>query len=205
VSFAWCRIKADPITIAGGIVLGFVLSGAAGWLFGSIAGASSGTTAAFFRGLGSLTNWIVSSFMIGGITRFCLKIARDQSYGFDELFCGRATFFPILIAELLLAIGASIGFALLIVPGVIFTLGMSLTIALIVDRGLDPLAAMKESWRMTTGQKGRLFSYALLVLLLSLVGLLACGVGVLVVAAMAYLGHTFIYLKLAGQPAQNIA
>jgi uncharacterized membrane protein len=143
--------------------------------------------------------------MIGGITRFCLKIARSQSYGFDDLFCGRATFFLILIAELLLAIGASIGFALLIVPGVIFTLGMSLTILLIVDRGLDPLAAMKERWRMTTGQKGKLFSYALLVLLLSFVGLLACGVGLLVVAAMAYVGHAFIYLKLAGQPTQKIA
>lgn len=89
--------------------------------------------AALCRALVSLTNLIVSSFMIGGITRFCLKIARSQSYGFDDLFCGRATFFLILIAEFLLAIGASL---------------------LIVDRGLDPLAAMKERWRMTDRAEG---------------------------------------------------
>ncbi len=89
---------------------------------------------------------------------------------------------------------------LLIVPGVIVALGLSMTTLCIVDKDLGTIDAMKESWRITTGQKGGLFVYGLLAFALLLAGVLACCLGTLVAAPVAAIGLAYIYLRLTGQP-----
>jgi uncharacterized membrane protein len=137
--------------------------------------------------------------MAGGLTLFAIKVAGGGSYEFSDIFKGGPFFLSILFANILMAFSVMFGLLLLIVPGVVLGLGFSLTIPLIVDREMSTLDAMKESWRLTTGQKLPLFLWGLLAIGLLLLGLLACCVGVIVVGPLLQVAFAFIYLRISGQ------
>jgi uncharacterized membrane protein len=226
VSFAWERVKADPGTILATVIVGFLAIGAlqfainlvtqlvVGIGVGVSSSAMSSHHAAASAALGpmfwvmtvfgQLVSVLVSSFFVAGISKFCIKVARGEPYSFNDLFGAAPVFLSVLAANLLLALVVSVGFLLLIVPGVIAALGLMLTVPLIVDRGLGPIEALQASWKLTDGHKGNLFVAAILWMALSVGGLCACFVGVLVVMPLVYIAQMYIYLKLSGQPVARV-
>lgn len=96
---------------------------------------------------------------------------------------------------LVLAIGA--GLVLLVVPGVVIALSATFTLHLMVDRGLGPIAALKESWRITRGHWLRLLGFYGIALCVFVAGLLACGVGLVVAVPVVYLALAALYVELA--------
>jgi uncharacterized membrane protein len=58
---------------------------------------------------------------------------------------------------------------------------------------------LKESWRITNGNKWQLFLFGLVLIGLNLVGLLALVVGLLVTAPITWLAATHAYRTLASQ------
>jgi uncharacterized membrane protein len=153
---------------------------------------------------GSLLNIFVSSFFVAGMYRFALKVARGEPYSFNELFSGAPLFLSVLVANLAVAVGVMIGFALLIVPGAILALGLSMTVPIIVDRGIGPVEALTASWKLTDGHKGNLFVFALLVFGLAMAGVCACFVGLFLVLPLIYIAQMYIYLKLTGQQVARV-
>jgi uncharacterized membrane protein len=77
----------------------------------------------------------------------------------------------------------------------VFTLFATLAI---IDRNLAPIDGIKDAWRVTKANFGQVALVALVVGALIFVGLLACGVGVLVAIPVAYLLVTYAYRKLSG-------
>jgi uncharacterized membrane protein len=151
-----------------------------------------------------VVNIVVSSFFVAGMYRFALKVARGEPYAFNDLFSGAPIFVSVLVANVAVAIPVVIGFMLLIVPGAILALGLSMTLPLIVDRGIGPIEALSASWKLTDGHKGNLFVFGLLVFGLSIAGVCACGVGIFLVIPLVYIGQMYIYLKLSGQQVARI-
>lgn len=98
------------------------------------------------------------------------------------------------------------GFLLLVVPGVIWGLKYGYAGFLVVDRKLDPIEAIRESGRLTQGEKGQLFKLGLLLFCVNLLGAIALMVGLLVtipttVIAAAYaLRHLQARAELRLQP-----
>jgi hypothetical protein len=86
-----------------------------------------------------------------------------------------------------------VGFLLLVVPGVIAGLGLMFVNFLVIDRGLGPTDAIKESWRLTQGYKWPLFLFSLALLLLNLAGLVALIIGVLVTAPVSWIALAHAY------------
>ncbi len=156
-------------------------------------------------GVVQLINLVVSSFFTAGIMSFSLKVARGAPYSFGDLFGGAPYFLSVLVANILTAIGVGIGMVFLIVPGVILALGLSMTIPLIVDRGLGPIDALSESWKLTDGNKANIFIFGLIAFGLVIAGACACGVGLLLVAPLLFVAHLYIYLRLSGQPVAAVA
>ncbi|MFH1463348.1 MAG: hypothetical protein ABIO70_03075 [Pseudomonadota bacterium] len=101
-----------------------------------------------------------------------------------------------LLASLLVGLATLAGFCLLIVPGVIIALGTMLYIYAIVDQDLGPVESLKESWRLTDGEKGRLFLWGLTCFGLMLAGFLVCCVGALVTGPICGIGTAMIYDNL---------
>jgi hypothetical protein len=92
----------------------------------------------------------------------------------SQLLQGFATY---LLTSLLLGLLIALGFVLLIVPGVWWALRYGFAPMLVVDRGLEPAQAFRESRRLTEGVKGELLAFAAL----------ACGVNLL--GALAHRAH----------------
>jgi uncharacterized membrane protein len=155
-------------------------------------------------GLGSIVDVVVSSFVMAGIMNFSLKVARGAPYAFGDLFGGAPFFVSVLVANFISGLAVAIGMVFLIVPGVILMLGLSMTLPLVIDRGLGPIEALQESWKLTDGQKANIFIFGLIAFGLCIAGACACGVGLLLVLPILYIAHMYIYLKLTGQPVAAI-
>ena len=201
ITFAWERIKADPGTILATIIVGLIIVGvvsatinfAAQLIVGLTAAATSVAVGAgshrhapqaidfmaaplalALMGVGQLVSLIVSTFFTAGIMNFSLKVARGAPYAFGDIFGGAPFFLSLLAANFIMALGIIAGSICLIVPGVILALGLSMSMPLIVDRGLGPIEALKTSWQLTDGNKGNIFIFWLIGFGLSIAGVCAC-------------------------------
>jgi len=67
----------------------------------------------------------------------------------------------------------------------------------VVDRGLGPIEAMQESWRITKGHKWQLFLLFLALLGINLLGFLALFIGIFVTAPMTLVALAHAYRTLA--------
>ena len=224
ITFAWERIKSDPGTILATIIVGMIfiwvaslVTGTMARVAGGVASFADGTSSRhvglfdsvspvylLMAGIGQIINVVVSSFIMAGLMSFVLKVARGAPYSFADLFGGAPIFVSVLVANLISTLAIGIGFVFLVVPGVILALGLCMTIPLIVDRGLGPVDALGESWRLTDGHKANLFIFGLIAFGLGIAGVCACGVGLLLVLPLLYIAHMYIYLKLTGQPVAAI-
>lgn len=111
----------------------------------------------------------------------------------SQLLQGFATY---LLTSLLLGLLIALGFVLLIVPGVWWALRYGFAPMLVVDRGLEPAQAFRESRRLTEGVKGELLAFAALACGVNLLGALALGVGVLLTVPTTGLAAVFILRRL---------
>lgn len=102
-------------------------------------------------------------------------------------------------AHILSAIIIFFGLLLLIVPGIIAALGLMFVPFAVIDRGAGPTDALKQSWRITKGNKGELFLLGLALLGLNLLGILALVVGLLVTVPITWLAITHAYRTLSAQ------
>ena len=96
-------------------------------------------------------------------------------------------------------IAATIGLALLIVPGVLLALAFGFAPLLTADGQTDPVEAFRVSSRLTRGSRGQLFGLWLLLVSVNLLGVLALGVGVVVTVPMSALAVVYAFRHLQGR------
>jgi uncharacterized membrane protein len=108
-------------------------------------------------------------------------------------------FWKYLGASILLALAVTVGFVLLIVPGIILGLMFMFATFVVIERELGPIEAMGESNRITRGHKWQLFGFVLLLVLINLLGLLALVVGLLVSIPVSTLAFVHAYRLLGGK------
>jgi uncharacterized membrane protein len=96
-----------------------------------------------------------------------------------------------------------VGLPLILAASIILGLGLSFAPYLVVDRGMRPVGSLKESWRITDGNKWRLFLLGLALLGVNILGVLALLVGVLVSIPITLLAvvHAYRFLQAAAGPA----
>ena len=141
-----------------------------------------------YIGLGQIpVAGIIITLIIGGplalgVTKYFMNIARGNEAEVSQVFDGFSNFANAFVANILIFIGSLIGFILLIVPGVIFILGVSMTWFIMNDEpDISGLDAVKKSWAMMKGYKGNYFVLALTFIGWILLGLVTAGLGFLFV------------------------
>jgi hypothetical protein len=102
-------------------------------------------------------------------------------------------------AQILVALIVILGLVLFIVPGIIFGVKYSLVPFLIVDQDAKIGEALKRSAQLTKGIRFKLFLFSLATLLVTVLGLLALGVGVIVSFIVVSLAGAYIYNTLLEQ------
>lgn len=72
----------------------------------------------------------------------------------------RRNYLTIVLSYLLVAAIVIMGFILLIVPGIIFAIRLAFVPYLVMDKGLEPVAAVEKSWNMTRDHGWAIFGAA---------------------------------------------
>lgn len=100
---------------------------------------------------------------------------------------------------LLMALAVGLGMLLLIIPGIILGVGLSMAYYIAIDRPeLDAPDVLKASWELVWkgGHFWKVFGFMILAVLLSLLGLLCLGVGILFTTPMVLVGQAALYDEL---------
>ena len=108
-----------------------------------------------------------------------LRAMRNEKVDISELFNGfRNKYLNIILANLLTFAIIGFGFLLLIVPGIILACRLAFVPFLVMDKNLDPVAAVEKSWAMTRGYGWKIFGMGILMIPIFIAGLLCFIVGV---------------------------
>lgn len=122
--------------------------------------------------LTSIITFFVMGLFYFGQFSFFLKISRNQKVDVNELWSKTNMYLPYLGVSILVGIIVGIGTLLLIIPGIILTLGYSQVYYIMLDdEKIGITDAMKKSREMMKGHKWEFF-----VLGLSFIGWLLLGI-----------------------------
>lgn len=149
--------------------------------------------------LGAVANGFVHAFLGAGFGLLVLDGLRGEPLSVGRVFRGGRFVWPMFVVSTLSGLGAVALAALFIVPGVIFHLATSQATWLVLDRGLDPWSALRESLRITKGHRARLLWLELAQMLVIAAGVFALGVGVLVAWPLTQLMAAHAYRRLVGE------
>lgn len=139
--------------------------------------------------------FVVNTIIDMGLIRIAIKFAEREKAVFSDLF-----YTPSLINYVLTSIMSAVivlmGLILFIIPGIIFALRVQFSKYLVIDKGLGPVEAIQKSWKMTKGVSFNLFLFAILLMLINLLGLLAFVVGLFISVPLTMVANAFVYRKL---------
>jgi len=114
-----------------------------------------------------------------GSSMMFVQAARKQRPDIATLVSGfKENYFHIVLANLLTTALVLIGFFALIVPGIIIACRLTFVSYLVMDKKLDPIAAVEESWKMTRHHGWTIFFMAIVSFFIFLLGILLCFVGI---------------------------
>ncbi|UCC39612.1 MAG: hypothetical protein JSV96_17835 [Candidatus Aminicenantes bacterium] len=108
-----------------------------------------------------------------------LRAVRNEQFEVKDMFLTFQNYLNVVLAHLLVGAIIAIGVTLLLVPGIIFACKLAFVKYLVTDKNMDPVEAVKESWRMTTGYATEIFLMGLLAIPIGLAGILCFGVGLI--------------------------
>ncbi len=109
-----------------------------------------------------------------------LKAVRNEQFEVKDMFLVfEKNYINVVLANLLHWGIVSIGIFLFVIPGIVFACKLAFVKYLVLDRKLEPVEAVKESWRMTKGHAGKIFWMGVLAVPIVIAGLICLGVGVI--------------------------
>ena len=127
-----------------------------------------------------------------GVSFAYLKAARNDPLDVKDMFEVFHNYWNAVLASLLVGVIIAVGFVL-IVPGIIFACKLAFTPYLVVDRKMEVIEAVKESWRMTGGHAWKVFLIGLLSIPISIAGLVCFVVGIIVAIMWVNLALASLY------------
>jgi uncharacterized membrane protein len=123
-----------------------------------------------------------------------LRGIRNEKIDLGEIFIGfKNNYLNIILANLLLFAIIGIGLVFLIIPGIILACRLSFVTYLVMDKGMDPVAAVEKSWTMTRGHGWKIFGLYLLAIPIFFAGIIFFVVGVFFALIWIHAAITALY------------
>jgi uncharacterized membrane protein len=107
-----------------------------------------------------------------------LQGVRREVVDVKNILRGFDYYLNIILAYLLVAALTAIGILALIIPGIIVACRLAFVPYLVIDKKLDAIGAVEESWRMTRGYGWTIFGMAIVSCFIIIAGVLCLIVGV---------------------------
>jgi len=201
IRFGWETFKGRPWFFIGAVAILLLASIAINIVSSAIDSATGGSLEEPSIA-GSIVNYGLAVLLnMGAIAFFLAAYDSPDRVQFSALWHPQP-YWKFLGTSLLASLAVAVGLFLLIVPGLIAMVLFMFSMFLVIDRGLGPIDALKQSMEMTKGNRWPLFGLILLMALILFVGILALGVGLIVAAPIVGLAYTYAYRLLSGGAAQ---
>ncbi|WP_040797120.1 hypothetical protein [Nocardia higoensis] len=102
----------------------------------------------------------------------------------------------VLLTALLAFLGTWLGLALCVLPGVLVGVLCMFALHFVIDQDMGPIDAIRSSAMLVTANPWKVFLLALSVLVITTVGALACGIGLLLAGPVCAIAVTYSYRVL---------
>lgn len=132
-----------------------------------------------------------------------LKAVRNEKFEVKDMFISFENYLNVVLAHLLVWAIIGIGIFLLVIPGIIFACKLAFVKYLVMEKKMDPVEAVKESWRMTTSHAWNIFLIGLLAIPIVIAGLICFGVGV--IPAVMWIRSAFASMYFASSKLEEEA
>jgi hypothetical protein len=123
--------------------------------------------------------FVVSAFDYGA-KYVNLRAARDEKIDMKDVLASFDMYLNVILSNLLVSAIVIAGMFLLVVPGIIFAVKLTFVPYLVIDKGLDPVEAVKQSWDMTKGHGWTIFGMAVISIFIYIAGILVLILGVFI-------------------------
>ncbi len=128
-----------------------------------------------------------------GVAFAHLKAARGDKLEVKHMFDVFKNYWNAVLANILVGLIVIIGFIFFIVPGIFLACKLAFVPYIVVDRKLDVIEAIKESWNLTDGYAIDVFVIALLAIPITIGGLLLFFVGIIISIIWIRLAFASLY------------
>ncbi|MDR0572810.1 MAG: glycerophosphoryl diester phosphodiesterase membrane domain-containing protein [Tannerella sp.] len=145
---------------------------------------------------------ILYCLFVMGYLKNCLQTLdgeEPQFSAYGQMTRRLPAFIP---AYILFSIIISIGFALLIIPGIYLMLRLQFFYASMVDENAGIIESFKRSWEITKGHTLGLFILMFIMILISFIGTIALFIGIFVAVPLIMLIYGYTYRKLTAPAVQ---
>jgi uncharacterized membrane protein len=140
-----------------------------------------GIAAAFMGLLALLYAFLLRPVFKYGAKMMFVQAVRQITPDFEMLIQGfRKNYLNIVLANLLVTALVGIGLICLFIPGIIIGCRLAFTAYLVMDKGLDPIRAAEESWRLTRGHGWRIFLMGFIAFFIYIAGFICFFIGVFI-------------------------
>lgn len=144
---------------------------------------------------------LVSTALRMGYIDLTLDAARNKQVYYKTILnqMSLKKAYRFLIANFLVSLNVVIGLILFIIPGILYALKYYYVSYLVVDKDMKPREAMKESSKLTKGVRFKLLSLSFVFGLISILGILVFGVGVIPASIVISIANAYVFNKLLEQ------
>ena len=144
-----------------------------------------------------LVSLLLAGPLAVGFAYFSFSIIRGETPHFFQLFKGFDFFGKSFLANLCYTILVFVGIILLIIPGIVVGIALSMTFYIMADQPeLSFSECLNESWNLTSGYRFKLLGLTLRFIPWYLLGVLCLGVGVLLVIPWHFVTTARFYEEL---------
>ena len=193
LSFGWETVKSNIGFFIGLLIVAFLIEN-----IPSMISQFFQSDYPFISALFALASAILGMVVQMGLIKVSLQFCDGTKSKLDDLLATFKLVGNMFVASILYVLIVCAGFLLLIVPGVIWFYKYSLFAHFIVDKGLGPIAALKESGVATQDAKWDIFIFQWVLFFINVAGALALFVGLFVTIPLSLLAYTYIYRTLSG-------
>ena len=142
--------------------------------------------------------FLIRPIIAYGASLIYLQCVRDKSPDLKNLFVGfQRNYLNIVLAHLLVAIIVGFGIVFLIIPGIIFACRLAFVPYLVMDKELDPVRAVEESWRLTKGYGWTIFGLGLMAIPILIAGVICLIIGILPALILINASFASLYQSIA--------
>ena len=146
---------------------------------------------------GEILSLLIAGPLQLGLCIYFLKISRENKSSFYDLFGGFKPLINILLVFIIVNGLTIIGFIFFIIPGIIISLGFSMSYYIIAEKPeMQVIEVLEKSWKMMDGKKTELFMLHLRFLPWYFLGLLFFIVGVFIIMPWHNLALANYYLTI---------